>query len=205
LNDNVPPTEWGWERRIPAPPYSDTPLPPPNVDLQTGESLIPTETTALAQKGASAAVEPRPVLVDNQVSEGASEPLMLRVPRSQLDLWRARQSSVPRPDATNDLVTDPLREPADAGEPDEDSDVTSYNISISAALNGEHWEASEQAILAELRNMDSHNALSPVYASEIGSEKKHRVVPAHMFLKHKFDAESGASVRTKVIFPAMHV
>ena len=126
---------------------------------------------------------------------------MLRVPRSQLDLWRARQSSVPRSDATNDLVTDPPPEPADTGEPDKDSDVTSYNISIS----GEHREASEQAILAELRNMDSHNALSPVYASEIGSEKKHRVVPAHMFLKHKFDAESGASVRTKVIFPAMHV
>ena len=172
MNDNVPPTEWGWERRIPAPPYSDTPLPPPNVDLQTGESLIPTETTALAQKGAPAAVEPRPVLVDNQVSEGASEPLMLRVPRSQLDLWRARQSSVPRSDATNDLVIDLPPEPADAGEPDEDSDVTSYNISIS----GEHREASEQAILAELRNMDSHNALSPVYASDIKSHFRKSVI-----------------------------
>ena len=45
--------------------------------------------------------------------------------------------------------------------------------------------------------MDSHNALSPVYASETGSEKKHRVFPSHMFLKHKFDAESGAYVRTR--------
>eukprot|EP01042_Synura_sphagnicola_P002934 gene2934-3594_t len=50
--------------------------------------------------------------------------------------------------------------------------------------------------------MDSHNALSPVYASDIGSEKKHRVVPSHMFLKHKFDAESGAYVRTKARFVA---
>jgi len=50
--------------------------------------------------------------------------------------------------------------------------------------------------------MDSHNALSPVYASEIGSEMKHCVVPSHMFLKHMFDAESGAYVRTKALLVA---
>jgi len=68
LHDNVPPTKWEWERRIPTPSYSDTPLPPPNVDLQTGDSLVPSETTAPAQEGAFATVEPRPMQVDNQVS-----------------------------------------------------------------------------------------------------------------------------------------
>ena len=62
-----------------------------NVDLQTGESLVPTETTAPTQEGAIAAVEPRPVQVDNQVR---------RVRRSQVDLRRVRQPSVTRSDAT---------------------------------------------------------------------------------------------------------
>jgi len=55
----------------------------------------------------------------------------------------------------------------------------------------------EQAILAELRNMDSHEALTPVHSHDIGADEKHRIVPSHMFLKHKFDVDSGAYVRTK--------
>ena len=51
-----------------------------NVDLQTGESLVPTETTAPTQEGAIAAVEPRLVQVDNQVLERATEPVFFLVP-----------------------------------------------------------------------------------------------------------------------------
>ena len=69
--------------------------------------------------------------------------------------------------------------------------------SISTALNREHREASEHAILAELRNLNSQNDLSPDCASEIGSEELHRGVPSHIFVKHKFDDESGAYVPTK--------
>ena len=126
LNDNVPPTELEWERLIPADPhYSDTPVPPPNVDHQTGDSRVPSEITALAQEDAFAAFESRPMQVDKQVSEGVSEPLVLRVHRSQVNLWRARQYSVNRSVATTNLVNDPSPKPTDIGEPDEDSNVTS--------------------------------------------------------------------------------
>ena len=76
-------------------------------------------------------------------------------------------------------------------------ETATYNISIDAALKSEYHEESRLAILDELKNMDDHGAFTAVSYEDISKKNKASIIPSHMFLKNKYDADTGTYERTK--------
>ena len=52
-------------------------------------------------------------------------------------------------------------------------------------------------ILDELKNMDDHGAFTAVSYEDISKKNKASIIPSHMFLKNKYDADTGTYERTK--------
>jgi len=77
------------------------------------------------------------------------------------------------------------------------AETSTFNISIDAALKSEYHEQSRVAIRDELKNMDDHGAFVAVPYEEISTQHKASIIPSHMFLKNKFDADTGSYMRTK--------
>lgn len=62
----------------------------------------------------------------------------------------------------------------------------SYKISVKQALESEYRNESMEAIRGEIDYMITYKCVQPVMYHSISASLRHRIVPTHMFLKHKF-------------------